>query len=203
MNLINAAGSNDKTMFLEALKSALSDFYNKEPGTNLEKIYQVLANLLALTDRDVSALRNDNVLFATVADETVTRSEGDEDHLGQESVFQIARIGFTSTLFMRQEQHYIGDKDTIIYLQHVPLDFRYIRIYNTTGSTRTQVSQILSTDENNNSITVAGISVPGTYVFEYVDKGNVKEETEALQIPAEVFQIGFDEGGFGNYGFGE
>jgi len=203
MVLPNAAGSNDKQAFLQALKDTLSDFYNKEPGTNLEKLYSALATILSLTDREISALRNDNVLSAVILDEVVSRGVTAFDHLSQEGVFNIGRVGFTPTTFVRQELHRIEKNTTTIIMNYVPVNFRTIQIFNSQDSDRIMVSQVLNFDEATNSIQVAGVAKPGLYTFQYVDTGNVKSETEDLVVPAEVFLIGFGEGGFGNYGFGE
>jgi hypothetical protein len=203
MVLPNAAGSNDKQAFLQALKDTLSDFYNKEPGTNLEKLYSALATILSLTDREISALRNDNVLSAVILDEVISRGITALDHLSQEGVFNIERVGFTPTTFVRQELHRIEKNTTTIIMNYVPVNFRTIQIFNSQDSDRIMVSQVLNFDEATNSIQVAGVAKPGLYTFQYVDTGNVKSETEDLVVPAEVFLIGFGEGGFGNYGFGE
>jgi len=203
MVLPNAAGSNDKLAFLQALKDTLSDFYNKESDTNIEKLYSALAGILALTDREVSALRNDNVLLAQIIDEVVTRGIGNTDHLSQEGVFGIERIGFTPTTFVRQEIHRIEKNSTTVTLDYIPVDFRSVRIFSSKDPNRVTVSQILSFDEINNTIEVSGVNQPGSYTFEYVDVGNVKTETETLTIPTQVFLIGFGEDGFGDFGFGE
>jgi hypothetical protein len=203
MVLPNAAGSNDKQAFLQALKDTLSDFYNKEPGTNLEKLYSALATILALTDREVSALRNDNVLTAIILDEVVSRGVTALDHLSQEGVFNITRVGFTPTTFIRQELHRIEKSTTTITMNYIPVDFRAIRIFNSRDSNRITVSQVLNFDQVSNTIQVSGVANPGLYTFEYVDMGNVKSETEVLVVPAEVFQMGFGEDGFGKNGFGE
>lgn len=203
MVIPSAAGSNDKQAFLQALKDTLSDFYNKEPGTNLEKLYSALATILALTDREVSALRNDNVLTAAVIDEVLARGTEAEDHLSQEGVFEVTRVGFTPTTFIRQESHRIGKETTTITMNYIPVDFRAIRIFDSKDANRITVSQILSYNQTNNTIQVSGVTNPGLYTFEYVDTGNVKSETEGLVVPAEVFQTGYGEDGFGNYGFGE
>jgi hypothetical protein len=203
MVLPNAAGSNDKQAFLQALKDTLSDFYNKEPGTNLEKLYSALATILSLTDREISALRNDNVLSAVILDEVISRGITALDHLSQEGVFNIERVGFTPTTFVRQELHRIEKDTTTIVMNYIPVNFRTIQIFNSQDSDRIMVSQVLNFDEATNSIQVAGVAKPGLYTFQYVDTGNVKSETEDLVVPAEVFLTGFGEGGFGNYGFGE
>jgi hypothetical protein len=203
MVLPNAAGSNDKQAFLQALKDTLSDFYNKEPGTNLEKLYSALATILSLTDREISALRNDNVLSAVILDEVMSRGVTAFDHLSQEGVFNIERVGFTPTTFVRQELHRIEKDTTTIIMNYIPVNFRTIQIFNSKDPDRVMVSQVLNFDEATNSIQVAGVAKPGLYTFQYVDTGNVKSETEDLVVPTEVFLIGFGEGGFGNYGFGE
>jgi len=203
MFLPNAAGSNDKQAFLQALKDTLSDFYNKEPGTNIEKLYSAMAAVLTLADREISAVRNDNVLSAEIIDEVVTRSINNTDHLAQEGVFAIERIGYTPTAFVRRELHYIGNETTTVRLNYIPVNFRLVRIYNSKDPSRVVVSQVLNYSQLNNTIDVLGVAIPGFYTFEYVDTGNVKSETEIIIIPAEVFQIGFGEGGFGNFGFGE
>jgi len=202
MTIINAAGSNDKEVMAQALKEALSDFYNKESGTNLEKLYQALACILTITDRDISAIRNDNVLLASVVDEVVTRRITAADHLGQEGVFEITRVGFTPSGFIRNETHRIEAVNTIVSLESVPASDR-IRIFNANDPSRVIVSEVLVFNENDNIITVTGVANPGLYTFEYVDVGNTTKETEAIQVPAELFQTGWSDGGFGNFGFGE
>jgi len=203
MTIPNAAGSNSKEVFLQALKDTLSDFYNKESGTNIEKFYSAMASLLALTDREISALRNDNVLSAEMVDEVITRSINETDHLSQEGVFKIERVGFTPTSFVRQELHRISKDNTEVILNYIPVNYRTVRIYNSKDSNKTMASQVLSYSQANNSIQVSGVAKPGLYTFEYVETGNVRSETEGLVIPAEVFLFGFGDGGFGNYGFGE
>jgi hypothetical protein len=202
MTILNAAGSNDKEVMTQALKEALSDFYNKGSDTNLEKIYQALACVLTMTDRDISAVRNDNVLSASVVDETVTRGITNADHLGQEGAFEITRVGFTPSGFIRNETHRIETTNTVIFLESIPASDR-IRIFNANDSSRAMASEVLVFNENDNVITVAGVANPGLYTFEYVDVGNTTKETETIQVPAELFQIGWNEGGFGNFGFGE
>jgi len=202
MTIINAAGSNDREVFVQALISALSDFYTKEPGTNLEKLYSALAAALAAADRDISAVRNDNFVSATETDEIIVRGTN-EDHIANEGVFQIDRVGLTPSYYVRQEQHYIDKVDTIVTLEHIPADFDSIIIYNAKDANRVQASIVRTIDAENNAITVSGVSNPGLYLFQFLDKGNVKSETETLILPAELFKIGFDEGGFGNFGFGE
>jgi len=203
MVLPNAAGSNDKQAFLQALKDTLSDFYNKEPGTNIEKLYSAMAAVLTLADREISAVKNDNVLSAEIVDEVVTRSLNNVDHLVQENVFAIERIGYTPTAFVRRELHHIGQETTTVVLRYVPVDYRAVRIYNSKDPNRVMASQVLNYSQLNNTIDVLGAANSGLYTFEYVDTGNVKNETETMVIPAEVFQVGFGDGGFGNYGFGE
>jgi hypothetical protein len=162
-----------------------------------------MAAVLALADREISAVKNDNVLAAEIVDEVVNRGTGNLDHLAQESVFSIKRVGFTPTVFIRRELHRIANDNTIVTLNYIPTDYRSVRIYNSRDSSRTIASQVLNYSQLNNTIEVLGVATSGLYTFEYVDVGNVKTETEALIIPAEVFQVLFGEGGFGNYGFGE
>lgn len=203
MALLNAAGSNDKEVIVEALKEALSDFYDKESSSNIDKLYQALASVLVITDRDVSAVRNDNVLSAPVIDEVITRSTDATDRLGQEGAFEVVRVGFTPSTFVQTETHRIESDNTVVYLNSVPIDFEQISIFNASDANRAPASEILEFSEEDNSITVAGVANPGSYVFEYVDVGNTSKETDTIQVPAELFQIGWDEGGFGNFGFGE
>lgn len=203
MTLLNAAGSNNKETFVQALKSALSDFYDKESGTNLEKLYSTLASVLVAVDRDVSATRNDNVLSATIANEVITRGVASGDHLGQEGAFEITRVGFVPSTFVQKETHRIEAEDTVVFLNAVPLNFEQVRIFNAADPSRATVSEILEFNEEDNTVTVAGVSVPGLYAFEYISAGNTTKETETIQVPAELFQMGWNEGGFGNFGFGE
>lgn len=203
MVLLNATGSNDQEVFLEALLSALSDFYNKQSDTNLKKLYRALAAVLTIVDRDVSALYHDNTLSARVPDELIERGTGSKDHLSQESAFAIDRIGFTATGQITTETHIIDDEETVITLRSKPLDYTALRIYSATDAQRVSVSEVLEFDEDANTVTVAGVDNPGPYILEYIDRGTIKQETETLQIPAELFQLGFNEGGFGNFGFGE
>lgn len=203
MALINAAGSNDKETILEALKSALSDFYDQQSGTNLEKLYEALAGVLTITDRDISAIRNDNTLSATVLDEVITRGTSAIDHLAQEGAFEVTRVGFTPSSFVRSENHRIEAEETVVYLNAVPVNFDQVRIFNTKDPSRASVSEIIEFDEASNTITVAGVANPGLYTFEYLDVGNTTKETETIQVPAELFETGWNEGGFGNFGFGE
>jgi hypothetical protein len=203
MALINASGSNNKEIFVQALLSALSDFYNKNPGTNLSKLYEALADVLALTDRDISALLNDNFLSVSVTDEIVERTTTILDVLRREGVFKVDRVGFSPTNFARKELHRIEAKNTVITLQYVPVDFTSVQIYNANDPNKVAVSFITDFSAENNTITVAGVDKPGLYFFEYVETGNIKSESETMQVPTELFDIGFGEGGFGNFGFGE
>lgn len=203
MVLINAAGSNDKETIVEALKEALSDFYNKQSGTNIEKLYEALANVLVITDRDVSAVENDNTLSAAVIDEVITRGTTPTDRLGEEGAFEVTRVGFTPTTFVRSERHRIEEEETVIFLNAVPVNFSAVRIYNADDPSRASVSEVLEFSEVDNTITVAGVTNPGLYTFEYLDTGNTTKETETIQVPAELFQTGWNDGGFGNFGFGE
>lgn len=200
MVLINAAGSNDKETFKEALLSALSDFYNKEDDTNLSKLYDAMAAVLVTHDKEISALLNDNFLSVNVVDEIIDRSSG-KDRLAQEGAFAIDRVGFTSSTFVRTERHRIGASNTEVVLRYIPLDPFSVRIISAADST-TPASVVLDFDEVTNTLTVAGVSNPGDYIFEYTETGNLADEREELTIPTELFEIGFNEGGFGNFGFG-
>lgn len=202
MALINAAGSNDRETFKEALFSALSDFYNKEEGTNLEKLYEVLAEILVEHDRDVSALLHDNFLSVQVVDEMIDRGL-DKDRLLQEGAFQVDRIGFTPTTFVRSESHSIEETVTDIILEYIPADPFSVLITSAADRGGTPISTVTAFDEETNTITVTGVANPGSYIFQYTDTGDLDSVQEQLSIPAEVFALGFGEGGFGNFGFGE
>lgn len=200
MVLINAAGSNDQETFKQALLSALSDFYNKEDDTNLSKLYDALASVLVTHDKEISALLNDNFLSVDVTDEMISRSS-DKDRLTQEGAFQIDRIGFTPSTFVRTERHRIEESNTEVVLRYIPADPFSVRITSATDS-GTPSSAVLDFDEITNTLTVAGVSNPGDYVFQYTDTGDLTDEREELLVPTELFEIGFNEGGFGNLGFG-
>lgn len=202
MTLINAAGSNDKQRFADALSSALSDFYLRDPSNNLGKLYQALAEVLVTADKEVSALRHDNFLSVTVENEMKTRDVSFTDRLLQEGAFAVDRVGFTPSGFIRQEIHRVETSNTVIVLENVPFDFETVAILSDTSKNAIPVSFVLDFDENANSITVAGVDNPGDYIFEYVDNGNTAVAKERLAVPTELFKIGFGQGGFGNFGFG-
>jgi len=201
MALLNAAGSNDKETFVQALLSALSDFYNKGSDTNLAKLYEALASVLTLTDRDLSALLHDNFLSAQAIDEIVQRGSTALDRLQKEGAFRVDRIGYTPSAFIRTEAHRLNANDTIVTLGSLPVDFTAVRIFNTRDPGKIPVSFILDFSEDDNTITVAGVPNPGLYDFEYIDAGNIKGVKAAIQVPTELFRLGWDEGGFGNFGW--
>lgn len=206
MNLINPAGSNDIRSFVAALKSALSDFYNTEDqDTNLDKLYTALATVLKEADFDISSLLNDNFLSVTEPDELIARGTDKKDKLRQVGAFEIDRIGFTPSSFIRREIHRIESTETTVTLQYIPVDITQVRIYNSRNRNqrrRVPVSLILDTDVGNNTITVAGVDTPGDYIFEYLDSGNVTSEQERIVLPKELFDFGWNDGGFGQLGFG-
>ena len=201
MVLISAAGSNDQEAFKEALFSTLSDFYNKEEGTNLDKLYDSLAKILTEHDRDISALLHDNFLSVEIVDELIDRGLA-KDRLLKEGVFQIDRIGFTPTTFVRVENHNIDETATDAILEYIPVDPSSVLITSAADRRGTPISIVTAFDAVTNTVTVTGVVNPGNHIFEYTDTGNLDSTREELTIPAEVFALGFSEGGFGNFGFG-
>lgn len=200
MAIINSAGSNDKSAFVQGLLSALSDFYIKNPDTNLGKLYQALANVLVESDIEISSLLHDNFLSANVLEESKVRGEENLDKLDNEGAFKINRVGFLPLGTIVREKHAIDTTDTVVTLDSTPEDFATVSVIDAEGNPATTV---LSYDESLNTVTVAGIpSAPGLYTFRYTDKGNTKTETEHLTIPAELFDLGWGQGGFGKFGFG-
>jgi len=201
MSLINATGSNDKELFVRALFSALSDYYKKEdPQTNLYKLYQVLAQYLSTVDIDISALKHDNFLSASSVDEIVERSTTDLDKLIKEGAFDIERIGFTSSDFVRREIHHLEVGTNTITLNYIPKDFNEVKVYNSNNPyTRIPVGTITEFSTELNTITITSIEVAADYIIEYIDVGSVTLENEKLQMPVSVFTIGWGENGFGEY----
>lgn len=200
MVLQTAAGSNDKNTFTTALFSALSDFYTKDPNGTLGKLYQALAEQLAQADVEVSALLHDNFISVTASDEMRVRGEGTSDRLAFDGAFQVDRISLIPQGTIVSEIHVINSTATTVTLNSIPEDYEQVTMVPLGGGN--PVSIVTAFDEANNTVTVAGVQYPGQYTFRYVDKGVVKRESERLIIPTELFEIGWGQGGFGNFGFG-
>ena len=200
MVLQTAAGSNNKDTFVTALFSAISDFYTKDPNGTLGKLYQALAKQLTQADVEVSALLHDNFISVTVNDELKVRGEGNADRLAYDGAFVVDRVSLVPQGTIISEEHYVNSIATTVTLKSIPEDYERITIVPLGGGN--PISIVTAFDETTNTVTVAGIGTPGRCTFRYVDKGVVKQETEHLTIPAELFESGWDQGGFGMFGFG-
>lgn len=201
----DVTGSNNAQSFKEALLDTLTEVFDKDPGTNIEKFYQLAAEQLATVDIETAAVKHDNFISVAVQDEILARENIIGDRLQFEGAFVIDRIGIVPTGFIRTESKIINQGTTKIVLSHIPEDPDNITVTFSAADDRAEFTavDVLSFNSEKNEIEITAIPTTGQYQIQYIDNGNTLEALEEHDVPLGEFALGFGENGFSFFGFGE
>lgn len=180
--VVNAIGTADKEAFAQALLESLSNLYDKTNETDLRRLYRVLGGQLADADVQVEAFKYDNYLSTRVVDEQVVREDATRDRLEEENVFELERIGFVPTNFLRSQNVSLTPADTEIILQYIPVNISSISIYEMSDPNRQSVVTVTSYNSIRNSISITGVPRVSRYTVQYPETGNVKDINKTIDL---------------------
>lgn len=200
--LKNASGTQDQDLFLDALISSLPAIYDKESrDTVISKLFSAVSKQFVKIDRILESVQNNNFLSVDIENEIISRGSGDKDILQYENAYELVSIRVTpkGTYQSQNAKMIVGDNE--INLLYTPEDIDFI-IYDANDTTQASIEFPTSYNISNNTLTVTS-NREGIFTIKYLETGDVIRTNQNVEVPPNLFKLGFGEGGFGELGYGE
>lgn len=200
--ITSAAGTHSASAFTDALVAALPPIYDKEsPNTVLRRIYTALAQELAKVDITLGSVANNNYLSVAITDELQIRGAGSLDRLKNENAFELDQIRLNPPGSRVFQNVILKQGTNQLQLYFIPEDIDFI-IFDATDSTQTPLNFPTTFVSSTNILTILSPR-QGPFTVAYRDTGNVVRLNQNITVPAELFLLGWDEGGYGDLGYDE
>lgn len=179
--IINASGSANKKAFLDALKKALNDVYQKDITTNIHSFYSVLAEQFADFDIQVQRLENDQWLKAIKKNEYIQRSYSRLDRVAEEGAFNLTYIGFVQEGSKVIKKVPLSTADTYIQLEILPASTA-ITDFSLTLETTDYSDLILGYITEKNQLSISSVPKGAVYTLSYTDAGCTRAQRDTPDL---------------------
>lgn len=198
----SSAGTGDKDLFIENLLAALPPIYEKtNKDTILYRLYEALAKELVKADITLESIGNDNFVSVQVTNELQIRKFGTFDRLKNENAFHLNKIRFSpsGTISYQNTNLQVGENQVQLLFVPQVIDFQ---IFRANDPTRTPLDLPRTFDSLTNILTITCFE-SGSYTIGFQDSGDVVRIRSNLTVPPGLVRIGWGEGGYGEFGWGE
>lgn len=177
--ITNPTRSGKKLAFLEALKKTLNNIYDREPTTNIHRLYYALAEQLKDLDIEEKRALADQWLKIRKSNELITRSFSTHDQLFEEGAFSLAYIGFVPENTLAFIEADLTTADTYIQLDRLPKTTS-ISSFSLKKGSQDFSNLLLNYDSTTNRVNITSPSQVGTYVLQFTDKGCTLTRSEII-----------------------
>lgn len=200
--IISAAGTQSQKDFVDALIAALPPIYEKDKtDTIIHKLFEALAAELVKADIILESVANNNYVSVPVNEELAIRSSGSRDRLKRENAFELDSIRLTLPGSRVVQNANLLSGENNVQLFFIPENIDFII---TDATDVTQASLNFPTLFNASTNILAIIADrQGSFSISYRDTGNVVRMTENITVPRNLFMLGYNEGGYGELGYGQ
>lgn len=198
----SSAGSGDEETFVENLLAALPPIYEKtNKDTVLAKLYQALAKELVKADVQLESIGNDNFVSVQVTNELQIRKSGPLDRLKNENAYILNKIRFSpsGTINYQNTKLSVGENQVQLYFVPEVIDFQ---IFKANDLAKTPLDFPRAFNSSTNILTIESPE-SGSYTIAFQDSGDVVRVKSNITVPPGLVRIGWGEGGYGEFGWGE
>ena len=200
--IINVAGSKDVATYVGALLATLPPIYDRtSTDTILYNLYNALAEELVRADITLGSVANNNYISVAVTDELIIRGSGGLDRLKNENAFELDAIRLNSPGSQVTQNVILQVGLNQLQLYYIPESIVFT-IYNVADPTQTPLNFPATFNPSTNILTILSSS-QGPFTVSYQDTGNVVRLNQNITVPAELFMLGYGEGGWNDLGWNE
>ena len=200
--ITNVAGSKDVATYTSALLATLPPIYDRtSTDTILYNLYNALAEELVRADITLGSVANNNYISVAVTDELIIRGSGGLDRLKNENAFELDAIRLNSPGSQVTQNVILQVGLNQLQLYYIPESIVFT-IYNVADPTQTPLNFPATFNPSTNILTILSSS-QGPFTVSYQDTGNVVRLNQNITVPAELFMLGYGEGGWNDLGWNE
>ena len=200
--ITNVAGSRDIATYTNALLATLPPIYDRtSTDTILYNLYNALAQELVRADITLGSVANNNYISVAVTDELIIRGSGGLDRLKNENAFELDAIRLNSPGSQVTQNVILQVGLNQLQLYYIPESIVFT-IYNVADPTQTPLNFPATFNPSTNILTILSSS-QGPFTVSYLDTGNVVRLNQNITVPAELFMLGYGEGGWNDLGWNE
>jgi len=200
--ITNVAGSKDIATYTSALLATLPPIYDRtSTDTILYNLYNALAEELVRADITLGSVANNNYISVAVTDELIIRGSGGLDRLKNENAFELDAIRLNSPGSQVTQNVILQVGLNQLQLYYIPESIVFT-IYNVADPTQTPLNFPATFNPSTNILTILSSS-QGPFTVSYQDTGNVVRLNQNITVPAELFMLGYGEGGWNDLGWNE
>ena len=200
--ITNVAGSKDIATYTSALLATLPPIYDRtSTDTILYNLYNALAEELVRADITLGSVANNNYISVAVTDELIIRGSGGLDRLKNENAFKLDAIRLNSPGSQVTQNVILQVGLNQLQLYYIPESIVFT-IYNVADPTQTPLNFPATFNPSTNILTILSSS-QGPFTVSYQDTGNVVRLNQNITVPAELFMLGYGEGGWNDLGWNE